>query len=342
MKLSSFWYVVAESDALRTGQVLERTVLSERLAVFRDASGKATAMRDRCMHRNAPLSKGTVKSGCLTCPYHGWTYDGDGKVVAVPAEGDAFKPRASRSAKTFATREEDGFVYVRLAPEADAIEGVAPFKMPYYGQPGWHTVRLVNVFKNNVTNCAENFIDVPHTAFVHLGTFRSSRKQKIDVSVQRASGSVHIEYRNETSNLGLFAKVLNPTGRPIQHRDSFHMPNVTSVEYVFNPTMRLFITSQSVPEENERTRVYTDVTYNYGLLSRIAKPVIRWHAQKIIDQDLVALADQMAVIEKYGEEFNNTAADAIHVLVESIRDEIAAGRDPRALPEKRAEISFWL
>jgi phenylpropionate dioxygenase-like ring-hydroxylating dioxygenase large terminal subunit len=214
--------------------------------------------------------------------------------------------------------------------------------MPFYGAPGWETVRLVNLFQNNVTNCAENFIDVPHTAFVHLGTFRSSRKQRIDVTVRRTNGSVHIEYRNETSNLGLFAKVLNPTGRPIEHRDNFHMPNVTSVEYVFNPRMRLFITSQSVPEEEDRTRVYTDVTFNYGLLNRLAKPVIRWHAQQIIDQDLVALADQMAVIKKYGEEFNNTSADAIHVLVESIRNEIAQGRDPRALPEKRAELSFWL
>ena len=61
-----------------------------------------------------------------------------------------------------------------------------------------------------------------------------------------------------------------------------------------------------------------------------------------VDQDLVALADQRTIIDAYGEEFNNTSADAIHVLVESIRDEIAAGRDPRLLPEKRAQISFYL
>lgn len=340
MKFSSFWYVISESDDLPPGVVRERTVLGERLAVFRDATGRAVALRDRCMHRNAPLSKGTVKAGCLACPYHGWTYDGEGKVVAVPAEGDAFRARASRSAKRYPTMEQDGFVYVRL--DDDAPGDLPPFKMPFYGEEGWETVRLVNVFNNNVTNCAENFIDVPHTAFVHLGTFRSSRKQRIDVSVRRAQGAVHIEYRNETTNLGLFAKLLNPLGRPIEHRDNFYMPNVTSVEYVFNPKMRLFITSQSVPEEDHRTRVYTDVTFNYGALSRLAKPVIRWHAQRIIDQDLVALADQMSVIEKYGEEFNNTSSDVIHVLVESIRNEIAAGRDPRRLPDKRAEISFWL
>jgi phenylpropionate dioxygenase-like ring-hydroxylating dioxygenase large terminal subunit len=114
------------------------------------------------------------------------------------------------------------------------------------------------------------------------------------------------------------------------------------VEYVFNPMMSLYITSQSVPEEDKRTRVYTDVTYNYGPLNALARPLIRWHAQQIIDQDLDALRDQMAVIEKYGEEFNNTAADSIHVLVESIRNAIRDGKDPREMADKSANVTFWL
>jgi phenylpropionate dioxygenase-like ring-hydroxylating dioxygenase large terminal subunit len=338
MKFEWFWYVVGQSDELRSDIVLSRKVLGEWLSIFRGGGGKAVALRDRCMHRNAPLSKGTVKNGCLACPYHGWTYDQNGTVVAVPAEGDAFRKSTSRAAKKFATMEQDGFVYVRLAD--DAPEDIQPFRMPHYGEPGWETVRLVNVFENDVTNCAENFIDIPHTAFVHLGTFRRSRKQRIDTSIRRTRGAVHIEYRNETDNLGLFARVLNPTGRRIEHRDNFFMPNVTSVEYVFNSWMTLYITSQSIPEEEDKTRVYTDVTYNYGPFTRIARPVIRWHAQQIIDEDLVALKDQMDVIRRFGRKFSNTTADAIHVLVESIRDEIAAGRDPRSLPDKTAEVSF--
>ncbi len=340
MKLDWFWYVLAETHELKEGAVLSRKVLGEWLAVFRGEDGKAVAMRDRCMHRNAPLSKGTVSAGCLKCPYHGWTYDTDGKVVAVPAEGDKFKATASRSTKIYTTREEQGFVYVQLA--VDAPQDIVPFAMPHYGEPGWETVRLINVFDNDVTNCAENFIDIPHTAFVHLGTFRSSRKQKIEATIKRSRGAVHIEYRNETDNLGLFAKLLNPQGKPIVHRDNFYMPNVTSVQYIFNPMMELYITSQSVPEEDQRTRVYTDVTYNYGPFSKMARPLIRWHAQQIIDQDLDALRDQNEVIARYGREFNNTTADAIHVLVESIRDEIIAGRDPRVLPQKTAEVTFWV
>ena len=66
-------------------------VLDEWLVVFRDEQGRAVAMQDRCIHRNAQLSLGTVKNGCLTCPYHGWVYDGEGHVVAIPSLGPEAK-----------------------------------------------------------------------------------------------------------------------------------------------------------------------------------------------------------------------------------------------------------
>lgn len=93
MTFEDFWYVVAGSDELAPGVVLRRKVLGESLAVFRGADGQPTALRDRCMHRNAPLSDGTVRDGCLRCPYHGWTYDSEGLVVAVPSEGEGSRAR---------------------------------------------------------------------------------------------------------------------------------------------------------------------------------------------------------------------------------------------------------
>ena len=44
-------------------------------------------LKDRCLHRNAVLSEGRLKDDCLICPYHGWTFDENGKCVNVPSEG---------------------------------------------------------------------------------------------------------------------------------------------------------------------------------------------------------------------------------------------------------------
>ena len=81
----------------------------------------------------AQLSRGRVARGQITCPYHGWTYDAAGRVVRVPSEGPTGR-RDGRCTRAFAVREEQGYVYVRLA-QRDL--GMAPFAIPRYGERGW-------------------------------------------------------------------------------------------------------------------------------------------------------------------------------------------------------------
>lgn len=340
MKFEDFWYVVALSNQLRSHTVLSRTVLDEWLVLFRDQEGQAVALRDRCMHRNNRLSTGRVHQGCLQCSYHGWTYRADGQVVSVPAEGNDFQASHCRRAKQYSTCEQDGYIYVRLAEAPN--EELVPFAMPYYQQPGWETVRVINRFRSNVTNCAENFIDIPHTAFVHPGVFRTARQQRLEMAVTRRDGSIFIEYQQETTNLGWYTRFLNYQGQPIQHNDRFHMPNVTCVEYRMGRNRHLFITSQSIPETEQSTLVYTDVTYNYGMWNKVARPFVHWTAQHIIQQDVEVLGTQCDTIAKYGAQFSNTPADTIHLFVESIRSAIAAGDNPRNLPEKTVHLKFWV
>ncbi|MEM7772060.1 MAG: aromatic ring-hydroxylating dioxygenase subunit alpha [Cyanobacteria bacterium P01_A01_bin.37] len=360
MTFEDFWYVVALSTQLKPNTVLSRTVLGEWLAVFRDEDGKPVALRDRCMHRNSRLSSGNVFNGQLHCPYHGWIYNHAGKVVAVPAEGHACTHLPTRQALCHDTLEQDGYVYVRLAqsrkpplPHASTSPDVTslnssppplhqPFPMPHYQETGWATVRVINRFNNTVTNCAENFIDIPHTAFVHPGIFRSSQKQPLEMTVERRNGSVYVEYRNETTNLGWFSRFLNGDRREIRHTDSFHMPNVTSVEYDMGHHRKLIITSQSIPETQTSTLVYTDVTYHYGAWNLIARPLIRWTAQRIIQQDVEILANQNDAIQKYGQQFSNTPSDTIHIFVESIQQCLMDNGNPYHLPNKQASITFWV
>ncbi|MGD1854065.1 MAG: Rieske 2Fe-2S domain-containing protein [Leptolyngbyaceae cyanobacterium] len=337
IQFEDFWYVVALSEQLTPTAVLQRTVLDEWLVIFRGDNGQPVALRDRCLHRNTRLSGGTVRQGTLHCPYHGWQYDKTGHVVSVPAEGNN-NFVSNRCAKAYDTCEQDGYIYVRLRGTLDH----QPFAIPHYKDSGWETVRVVNRFANSVTNCAENFIDIPHTVSVHPGIFRTARQQQLAMTVTRQQGSVIATYRNETNNLGWSRWFLNPGGHEIYHRDSFHMPNVTSVEYAMGPYRRCFITSQSIPESENSTLVYTDVTFNYGIWTRLAKPLVRWTAQRIIDQDVAVLGVQGEAISKYGTQFHHTPADTIHVWVESIRDAIANGIDPRTLPDRSTDVTFWV
>lgn len=341
MDFKSFWYIAAESRELRAGKPLARVILGEWLVLFRGVDGEAVALQDRCMHRSSQLSRGRVKDGCLQCPYHGWTYDKSGDVVHVPSEGPGPSKVKRRGARRYAVIEQEGYVYVNLSDEPAAT--VRPFPMPHHGQRGWKTIRLQNRFMNDVTNCAENFVDIPHTIFVHPGIFRFEKNpQRLEASVTRKGGSVVVEYRKETSNFGLFSWFLNASGKEIKHSDSFHMPNITHVEYVFGPRRHFNITSQSVPVTETETLVYTDLTYDYGLWNWVSGPVVRWQGQAIIDQDVEVLGNQMKTMKKYGDRFQNSESDVIHILIESVRAELAKGADPRALPDKTHEIEFWV
>jgi phenylpropionate dioxygenase-like ring-hydroxylating dioxygenase large terminal subunit len=336
----NFWYIACQTPELKNDRPLGRTILDEWIVLFRDENGKACALRDRCIHRNSQLSLGTVHQGKLQCPYHGWTFNGPGKLVHIPSEGPNQNKVGNRCAKSYSVIEQDGFVFVCL--EQDDALGLTPFRMPHYGDKGWETVRLFNSFNNNVTNCAENYIDVPHTVFVHDKIFRVGKQEEVETKVTRENGNVHIEYGGETDNLGWFSWFLNPKKTPITHIDHFYMPNVTSVQYKFGRG-EFWITSQCIPINDKLTHVWTDLTYDFGrLFNKIARPIVRYQGQSVIDQDIVALDNQMKVIEKYGTDFSNASADVVHVFIESIRDAIAKGEDPRTLPERKSVVKMWI
>ncbi len=339
ISFKNFWYIVCSSQQLKKNQALPRKILNEWLVVFRDENGRPVIMQDRCIHRNSQLSKGQVQNGQLQCSYHGWTFNGQGKLVCIPSEGPNQQKIGNRCAKTYECLEQDDFIFVRLGKH-DTFH-IPPYRMPHYQERGWETIRLFNVFQNNVLNCAENYVDVPHTVFVHDKIFRSSSNEKVTTNVQRKNGAVHIEYLGETDNLGWFSWFLNPSKKPIVHIDHYYMPNFTSVQYAFG-RKEFWISSQSIPVEDNLTYVWTDLTYKFGLLNKIARPIVRYQGQSVIDQDIVALNNQMKVIKKYGMNFSNSTADIVHVFIESIYNEIAEGRDPRHLSEKKNKVEFWV
>src|SRR5438034_4662672 len=70
-------------------------------------------MADRCPHRNASLSLGTSHyPGTLTCPYHGWTFNTRGELVAVLSEGPACPMVGKVHQRTYPVEEFRGFLWL--------------------------------------------------------------------------------------------------------------------------------------------------------------------------------------------------------------------------------------
>lgn len=337
--LPQYWYIVAESNEITTNKALSRQVLDEWLACYRDEQGQVVIAQDRCIHRCARLSRGTVQDGKLSCRYHGWIYGEGGQIVSIPVEGGqepAF--RRKLKAQTYRAVEQDGYVYVCLEPGKQTP--LKPFVLSEIGLPLKGAVRLKNRFNNSLANCVENYIDVPHTAYVHHGIFRKPRGEQLHTTIIRQEGEIHITYHGERLNLGSFSLFLNPQGKEIFHTDHFFAPNVTSVHYQMPCGYRYSITSQSVPVTAMETMVYTDIRYDFGFWTSFAGLLVRRQAQKVILQDIEILNEQGRNIQKYGERFYSTSADTIHTLTSEIINGLKQGIAPANLSAEQQEITF--
>ena len=79
------WYPVLESQSLNCNEVKAIQVFEKDLIVFRGMSGKAHVLDAYCPHLGAHLAVGgTVVGEHIRCPFHGWTFDGNGVCTEVP------------------------------------------------------------------------------------------------------------------------------------------------------------------------------------------------------------------------------------------------------------------
>ena len=108
------WYAAAAATEL-TDRPLARTLLDQRLVLFRQPSGQVAALRDRCPHRFAPLSMGHVSDQGLVCPYHGMVFGGDGQCRHVPGQNTV---PAAAMVDSFPVLEAYGLVFVWVGDPA--------------------------------------------------------------------------------------------------------------------------------------------------------------------------------------------------------------------------------
>ena len=106
--LKEYWYPALPAKKVGRKKPVEIKLLGERVVFFRDERDEVVAVHGTCTHRGAALSYGrTHFKGTLTCPYHGWTFDGKGTLVAVLGEGPASTLPGSKGTKIRSYRSEE-------------------------------------------------------------------------------------------------------------------------------------------------------------------------------------------------------------------------------------------
>lgn len=337
-KLPHYWYIVAGSAEVQR-KPLARALFGERVVLFRDQDGRPVALLDRCAHRNMALSGGRVVGGCIECPYHGWRYDARGRCTQIPSMATEGPAPPFKSIRAYPTTESDGYVWVSMAQDQPARR---PFRFPHLGEPGWTSFRMKTHFTASAFACLENFLDVPHTVFVHKGWFRTRSPRQLSARVRRFSDRVQVEFHDEPQVRSVVSALFFPPDQPLVHTDQFVMPTTSRVDYFFNPRRHFIITSQCTPASEHETDVYTVITFRYGslgpLIRLVFEPLSRW----IIRQDVDILRRQSAQLDYFGgAHFTSVETDlfARHIRALWSRAEQADGDGNSAAEAMLAEVN---
>lgn len=336
------WYAVSLSKDLGKKPV-SVTLLGTPLSLFRTARGTPGALIDRCPHRNVPLSAGKVEGDHLVCGYHGWAFDVGGRCTHVPGMvGELEDDGRARRALSFPTVESDGFVWVWGDPETEPRHG--PHRFPVL--PGYTEARRVVAAPGTLHATIENALDVPHTAFLHGGLFRTAvKKNRVTAVVRRYADRTECEYIGEPRPTGLVARILSPSGGVVTHFDRFFMPSIAQVEYRLGDDTHFIVTSACTPVSDFETKLFALVQFKLGKLpGALIKPLLEPFARRIFAQDVVMLKLQTDTIQRFGgEQFESTELDILgpqiwRLMREAERKERVNAAPDEVLYEKRLEI----
>ncbi len=94
----SWGYLCDPGDLSETGQFVSTFTGEDPVAVVRQPDGSVKAVLNSCRHRGLPVCGLAGQALLLTCGYHGWTYDLDGRLVGVIDGDEEFRRWAEERA----------------------------------------------------------------------------------------------------------------------------------------------------------------------------------------------------------------------------------------------------
>ena len=166
------WLPIGRIEQLpEAGSFIAADLLDQPIIAVRDTEQEIRVLSNVCLHRAARLVQGEGKQLKFTCPYHAWSYDTKGQLIAAPMMETA-KNFEIRDCKLPEIRSEiwEGFIMATLDPNAkpfaSQVKGLTEQFTQY--QIAEHVIQRTLEFDSNWNwkVLVENFMEAYH----HIGT----------------------------------------------------------------------------------------------------------------------------------------------------------------------------
>lgn len=170
------WLAVGRVEEVeRPGDFMTFRVMDEPILITRDDHGALNAFANVCAHRGVEVATGVGNTREFSCPYHGWLYDLQGRLVGAPymKEAEGFDPKICRlpplRLETWA-----GWMFVNFDRDAAPLSDFLTDFERDFGFLQHENCRLAEKhemdFKCNWKLIVENLLDFYHVATLHKST----------------------------------------------------------------------------------------------------------------------------------------------------------------------------
>jgi len=160
------------SELKNPGDYLTFDLVDHPLLVVRDRSDQLRALSNVCRHRSARLVDGSGSINLLVCPYHGWTYELNGRLRGAPF----MRPEQVQDVCLNDVRLEvwQGLIFVNLDQQAEPLAPRLESLREEIGHFNFAGMEVVHSYDDEI-HCnwkvlVENFCESYHVFRVHKTT----------------------------------------------------------------------------------------------------------------------------------------------------------------------------
>src|SRR6185436_10358915 len=155
--------------------------------VVRAGDGQLRAFLNVCRHRGAKVATGSGSGKRMfVCPYHAFTYDLEGRLMKLPAEGFPGLTCEERSLVPIPVAEKHGLVWVKASPggaiDVDELLGGLGPEMASYKLDTYSHYKTTTLAKDmNWKLVVDTFLETWHVATLHRDSIGSIFQPNVNV-----------------------------------------------------------------------------------------------------------------------------------------------------------------
>ncbi len=285
------WYGILDSKEVKKGKLTGVTRVGEKLVLWRNEAGEVFCIFDRCCHRGASLCKGKLENDRVHCPFHGFQYEGNGKVALIPANGKNNPVPERYQVNSYKVVDRYGVIWLWFGESNEA-----PEEIPFFNElsEGFSYGGFSENWGVHYTRAVENQLDVVHLPFVHTDSIGRGNHTLVNGPV--------VEW--EKNRMTFYVDNILDDGKTIplkaseikNYKQFFHlqlqMPNIW--QNIISEDIRIVAIFAPVDEEN--THIYLRFYQRFmkvPILKNIVNYLSRFANSYILHQDRRVVLTQL-------------------------------------------------